>query len=154
MPFMDGELKISRDIEIFFKNYNDLAPEAIENGLNRIAKDAPKEAQKSITSKGLIRTGKLRKSISGEVKDNNVIVGAKPFYAAILEDGARAHKIKKKKGFLNIPGVGYRKSVNHPGVKSTKFLSGTIDDMSKNGEIETIFSAGVAEAMKGAGLNG
>lgn len=45
------------------------------------------------------------------------------FYAKFLEDGAKAHRIKSKKGSRLRINDGFRSEVSHPGTRGTKFLS-------------------------------
>lgn len=63
-------------------------------------------------------TGRLRNSFTSKVSARKVTVGTNVKYAAIHHFGGktRAHVIRPKKGkALNIPGIGLRASVNHPG---------------------------------------
>lgn len=66
----------------------------------------------------LVDTGRLRRSITTRVSDRHASVGTNVVYAAIHQFGGRIgpHVIKPKRArALNIPGIGYRASVNHPG---------------------------------------
>lgn len=154
---MQAKLKISADIESFLKRHKKIAPEAIEKGMHYISIEAPKNVQKKITSMGLTKSGDLKRGISGEVvKREKAVIGAKAFYAPILQAGAKPHKIKfDRKKALNWSGSAHPiNEVSHPGFRKKRFLSGTIDDMSDSGALETLFSRGIREAMERFGLNG
>lgn len=63
-------------------------------------------------------TGRLRNSFSHRPEAHQVTIGTNVRYAAILHFGGRtpARRIVARNGkALNIPGIGLRKSVNHPG---------------------------------------
>jgi len=63
-------------------------------------------------------TGRLRNSFTHRAEPHQVTVGTNVIYAAILHFGGKTgpRKITAQKGkALNIPGIGFRRSVNHPG---------------------------------------
>ena len=82
---------------------------------------APWAKKKDGTDARLRDTGTLAKSPRvTECNSKGVTVGSDRKYAAIHQLGGRtpAHVIRPKKGkALKIPGIGFRKSVNHPGSK-------------------------------------
>lgn len=70
------------------------------------------------------RDGRLRPK-----SEKIVLVAAAAWYANLLEDsGAKPHVIPKKKGkMLNIPGIGVRRSVKHPGMARKPFLADAME---------------------------
>lgn len=63
-------------------------------------------------------TGRLRNSFTHRASANQVVIGTNVRYAAMLHFGGKtaARVIRAKNGkALNIPGIGFRRSVNHPG---------------------------------------
>lgn len=82
-------------------------------------------------------TGRLANSIGTSIREtpNKVrgLVGTRVKYARIIHDGARAHKIRPRRpgGMLKFywPRVGkvvFLRSVNHPGVGATPFLTSSL----------------------------
>jgi len=73
------------------------------------------------------RYGRLRPK-----SEKIVLVAAAAWYSNLLEDsGAVAHVIPRKRRngqkVLYIPGIGYRTSANHPGMKRKPFLSEALE---------------------------
>ncbi len=66
----------------------------------------------------LIKTGRLRDSSTYNVTSTDVEIGTNVEYAGVHQDGAqtRPHTIAARRArALAIPGIGYRRKVNHPG---------------------------------------
>lgn len=66
----------------------------------------------------LIKTARLRDSNTYNVSSTDVEVGTNVEYAGVHQDGAqtRPHTIAARRArALAIPGIGYRRKVNHPG---------------------------------------
>ena len=66
----------------------------------------------------LIKTARLRDSNTYNVTSTDVEVGTNVEYAGVHQDGAqtRPHTIAARRArALAIPGIGYRRKVNHPG---------------------------------------
>jgi hypothetical protein len=150
MSDIRAKIRISPDLKNLIDHNEEIAPKAIKEGLKLITRKAPKEVRKKIKSLGLVQKGNLVKSIRGRTNKDKSVIGSQYFVGHILEGGAKPHLIKAKKGkSLFIPGAsGPIKQVHHPGVKPYKYLEGTINDMENSGEIETLFSQGVRQAIE------
>lgn len=143
------DVNISPSLQSLINNNQDIAPEAIREGLRKITRQAPKNVRRKVKSLGLVDTGRLTKSITGRTNKKKSAIGSTHFVGHILENGAKPHKIKAKPGkSLFIPGAkGPIKSVNHPGVRAYRYLDGTLDEMQSSGEISSLFAQGVEEAI-------
>jgi hypothetical protein len=151
MSEINARVHISPDLKNLIESNEEIAPKSIKEGMKRITRQAPKQVRKKIRTLGLVKSGQLVKSIRGRTRKDSSVIGSQYFVGHILEGGAKPHRIKAKRGKmlwwpgLKPPGV---KRVNHPGVKPYKFLEGTIEDMENSGEIESLFSQGVHQAIE------
>lgn len=67
--------------------------------------------------------GRLRNSFTYDASADKVIIGTNVEYAPHLQFGTRPRIIRPNKAkALNIPGIGFRKKVNHPGMPARPFL--------------------------------
>lgn len=146
---------MSPDLKNLIDNNAAIAPKSVKEGMKCITRQAPKKVRGKIRSLGLVKTGQLVKTIRGRTKKDSSIIGSQYFVGHILEGGAKPHVIKpRKKGknkYLRIPVNGkslFIKQVRHPGNKAYKFLEGTIQEMESAGEIESLFSQGVRQAIE------
>jgi hypothetical protein len=153
MANISAEVKVSIQTQVFLQNLKDVPKEVIREGFEEVAPETEKRVKGSITTNGFVKSRELLKSVNSNVQENSLAVGAIPFYAAILERGARPHKIKaKQKRLLSWTGIQHPiKEVNHPGFRGKKFLEKPINEMVKQGEIESIFSKVIQRALKKAG---
>lgn len=146
------DLQISPDLQNLINQNQEIAPEATKLGLRRITKEGSRQTKDKIKSLGLVKSGALMKSVRGSTTKSKSIIGTKMWYANFLEGGTKPHKIKAKKGkYLRIPVNGrslFIKSVNHPGNKEYDFFEGTFDKMQASGEVKSLFSQGVQEAIQ------
>jgi hypothetical protein len=156
MAEINAKINISPDLKNLIENNKEIAPRSVKEGMKKITRQAPKQVRKKIRTLGLVKTGHLVKTIRGKTKKDKSIIGSQHFVGHILEGGAKPHKIKAKRGkMLWWPGIKRPvKRVNHPGVKAYKFLESTIDDMENSGEIESLFSEGVRQAIEELSSNG
>ena len=68
-------------------------------------------------------TGRLRNSITSLVSGKVVEIGTNVMYAPFHQFGTHGYIIRPRtKKALNIPGIGLRKFVNHPGLPARPFL--------------------------------
>lgn len=142
------DINISPDLQNLIDHNSEIAPESIKLGLRRITRQGSKNAKQKVSSLGLVRSGAYRKSITGRTNNSKSFIGTSLWYAHFLEEGTDPHKIKAKKGkslFINGRNV---KSVQHPGIKAFKTIESTVDDMQSSGEIDSLFSQGVREAIE------
>jgi phage gpG-like protein len=148
------DLQISQDLQNLINHNQQIAPQATKLGLRKITKEGSKQTKVTIKSLGLVKSGELVKSVRGSTTNKKSSIGTKLFYAPFLEDGTKAHVIKpRKKGKhkflwwkgLKPPGV---KRVNHPGNKAYNFFEKTFDKMQSSGEVKSLFSQGVEEAIQ------
>jgi phage gpG-like protein len=154
---MEYEIEISNDLERLLKRHRSMARKAIRQGLSRVALAGEAEVKKYITQIGLVDTGRLRSSINGQVRGDAAYIGTNVEYAAIHEFGGKTkpHTIRAKKAkalrFTMGGQVFFRKSVNHPGskIKEKAFLRTPINEMVKDGRVESIFARAVREAIEG-----
>lgn len=154
---IDGNVKLSPSLENLFKNHDRLAPEAMDNGMQRLAREGTRRVKESIATQGLVRSGNLLKSVDYNIKASRglqkAVIGTKVWYAHILEDGSNPKpftaKPRKQKA-LYWPGALHpMKKVSSPGgsVKAYRFFGGTLEEMERAGTIEQLFSDGVEEAI-------
>lgn len=85
-------------------------------------------------------TGRLRSSFTHRPESHQVTIGTNVRYAAILHFGGRtpARRIVARNGkALNIPGIGLRRAVNHPGsnIPARPFLMLQEQDVATIGKI-------------------
>lgn len=87
-------------------------------------------------------TGRLANSIGGSIQEapNSVrgTVGTRVKYSMAIHEGARPHKIRPRREggtlkfyWARVGAVVYFKSVNHPGVGSTPFLTSSLADAAR-----------------------
>jgi HK97 gp10 family phage protein len=69
--------------------------------------------------------GRLKGSITHEVKDDHVIIGTNVEYAPHVEYGTRPHTIN---GPVKIKNVGWRYIGTHPGTRAQPFLRPALDE--------------------------
>lgn len=98
----------------------------VRRGVSKMAQVVRKEMRKNAPK----RSGKLHKELRYKVQRDRrggftAKVGAfnDAFYAKFLEDGAKPHRIPKKKGGIVVINGKVNANVEHPGVRGTKFLS-------------------------------
>ncbi|MCM3663452.1 hypothetical protein M3204_03495 [Mesobacillus subterraneus] len=149
---INARVEISHELKRLIDHNNEIAPKAIKSGMKLITRNVPKQVRKKVRSLGLIKTGRLVKSIRGKTGKDKSVIGSQHFVGHILEGGAKSHVIKAKKGkYLRIP-IGGRslfvRQVRHPGHKAYKFLEGTVEQMQSSGEIQSLFSQGVQQAIE------
>jgi hypothetical protein len=149
---INARVEISPELQRLIDHNSEIAPKAIKSGMKLITRQAPKQVRKKVRSLGLIKTGRLVKSIRGKTGKDKSVIGSQHFVGHILEGGAKSHVIKAKKGkYLRIP-IGGRslfvRQVRHPGHKAYKFLEDSIDEMQSSGEIQSLFSQGVQQAIE------
>lgn len=149
MDNMRVDLQISPELQRLLSHNADLAPQATKLGLRRITKEGSKRIKQKIKDLGLYKTGALAKSVKGVTNKNKSFIGTKLWYAAFLEDGTKPHTIypRKRKGGLLIGGR-WVKSAHHPGVKSYEFFETTWDQMESSGDVQSLFSLGVQQAIE------
>lgn len=163
MPLtINSSLQISPDLERLLKNSEKIAPEAIKRGMGYIALEGPKKVKQRIVELGLVKSGKLSKSITVDNLEflQKIIIGSAHPIAHIMEGGAKPHEIrwglhkgrKRPKTFrkaLMWSGAEHPvKVVKHPGVRAYRFLEGTIENMERSSELESLFARGVREAIE------
>ena len=73
-------------------------------------------------------TGNLKGSINREVSPTEAVVGTNVDYAEWVEYKTRPHIIP---GPAKIPGVGWRRNINHPGTAEQPFMRPAIDQNRK-----------------------
>jgi phage gpG-like protein len=149
---INARVQISPELQNLIDHNSEIAPKAIKSGMKLITRRAPKKVRKKVRSLGLIKTGRLVKSIRGKTGKDKSVIGSQHFVGHILEGGAKSHVIKAKKGkYLRIP-IGGRslfvRQVRHPGHKAYKFLEDSIGEMQSSGEIQSLFSQGVNQAIE------
>lgn len=142
------DLQISPDLQNLINQNQAIAPEATKLGLRRITKEGSKQTKDKIKSLGLVKSGALMKSVRGTTTKSKSVIGTKMWYANFLEGGTKPHKIKAKKGKGLFFMGRFVKSVNHPGNKAYDFFEGTFDKMQSSGEVQSLFSQGVQEAIE------
>lgn len=154
-----GKIKISPQTERLLNNSKRYSEDAIERGMEIITDQSVKQTKDKITELGLVGSGKLRKSVNGQLKNKSKsIVGASQWYAHLIEDGTKSHTIPKKvhkrrKKAIFWPGASHPvRVVEHPGTKAYRFLGGTIEEMEQKGELESFFARGVNEIMQKIGV--
>jgi hypothetical protein len=157
---VESRLEISPDLEKLLDSHRKIAPDAIKAGIHYVTLETPDKVKQRITQLGLVRHGKLAKSVVGtEVLQKSIIGSAHPV-AHILEGGAKPHEIvpkcrknpeKYKTKALHWGSSGPLSKVKHPGVKAYRYLEGTIKNMESSGELESLFSRGVREAIQKLG---
>lgn len=149
---INARVEISPELQRLIDQNQELAPKVIKSGMKLITKQAPKKVRAKIRSLGLVKTGHLVKTIRGKTGKEKSIIGSQHFKGHIIEGGAKPHIIKPKRGNgtgLWIPGFPRPiKRIQHPGIKGYKFLEKTIDDMQNSGEIQSLFSLGVQQAIE------
>lgn len=84
-------------------------------------------------------SARLRRSITYQAAGTGVVVGTNVIYARILQEGGRTrpHTITARRAkALKIPGIGFRKSVRHPGsnVPARPYLMTQDEDLQVVGE--------------------
>lgn len=142
------DLDISPELQRLLSHNADIAPQATKLGLRRITKETSARIKQKIKDLGLYETGKLAKSVRGSTTKSKSYIGTKLFYAHILEEGAKPHKIKaKKRRGLLIFGR-WVKSVQHPGIRAYHFFEDTWDQMESSGQVQSLFSLGVQQAIE------
>lgn len=149
------DIGISPSLQALIDHNSDIGPESIKLGLRKITRQGSKNAKAKVQTLGLVKTGALRKSITGRTSKSKSYIGTTMWYAHISEWGAKPHIIKvnkkRKGGYLRIPMDGrslFTKQVNHPGIKGYQVIEGTVDEMQSRGEVESLFSKGVREAIE------
>jgi hypothetical protein len=145
----DFDMKISPNLQRLMDQNHKIAPDAIDHGLKQVADAAEGRVKQKVKDLGLVRRGKLYKSIHGEVRKKKAIIGTDHYVGHILENGAKPHTIKAKKAkSLYIPGASHPiKVVRHPGVRAYSYLKGPVRKMENSGEIESIFARAVKSAI-------
>jgi phage gpG-like protein len=145
---VEMDVKISREAQNLIDQAGDLAPKAIKMGLDAVVTEAEGEVKKTITDIKLVDTGRLRSSIMGEISSDGKkgILGSDVKYAKIHEYGGDI-KPKRAKALAFTIGDKFilTKKVT---IKEKKFLRGTIDHMQSSGDVESLFSAGVRQAIE------
>lgn len=123
MSSIKGFEKISKRLKNMEKKAGN---KVVRRGVSKMAQVVRKEMRRNAPRK----TGKLNKELRYKVKRDKrggftAQVGAfnDAYYARFLEGGAKPHRItpKNKKG-VSVGGKVYR-SIQHPGVRATRFLS-------------------------------
>lgn len=144
------KLEVSQSLKNLINNNEDIAPKAIKAGMKRITREAPKQVRKRIRTLGLVKTRNYVKSIRGKAGKDKAIIGSRYFVGHILEGGAKPHIIKGRKGGkLWWPGLKRPvRKVRHPGTKAYKPIESTIEQMDSAGQIESLFSQGVRQAIE------
>lgn len=145
------DLNVSPDLKRLMEHNPEIAPKATMMGLRAITKEGSKQVKAEIKREGLVLTGKLWKSVKGVTNKNKSFIGTKSRIANILENGATAHLIEPKHAeFLRFKKGGKivkAKKVNHPGVKKYEWMEITWERMESSGQVETLFSMGVWNAI-------
>lgn len=142
------DINISPDLQNLMDNHAEIAPQSIKLGLRKITRQGSKNAKQKVRSLGLVRSGTYVKSITGRTNNKKSFIGTPLWYAHFLEGGTKPHLIKAKPGkFLSIYGRLVKK-VNHPGIKASKPIESTVEDMQRSGEIDSLFAQGVQEAIE------
>jgi phage gpG-like protein len=144
------DIEISPSLQNLIDQGSELAPLATKRGLRAVTREGSKQVKNKIRSLGLVKSGELVKSVRGVTTNTKSFIGTKLWYAHFLEDGAKPHTIKAKKGkLLWWPGVRRPvKKVNHPGVKEYKFAESTFNYMQSSGQVNSLFAMGVAQAVE------
>jgi phage virion morphogenesis protein len=76
--------------------------------------------------------GRLRNSFTCDATADKVTIGTNVEYAPHLQFGTKPRIIRPNKAkALNIPGIGFRKKVNHPGMPARPFLLVQDNDVKK-----------------------
>jgi len=77
-------------------------------------------------------TGRLRNSFTVDADNKSVTVGTNVEYAPHLQFGTKPRIIRPTRAkALNIPGIGFRKKVKHPGLPARPFLMVQEADIAK-----------------------
>jgi phage gpG-like protein len=144
------DIEISPDLQNLINRNQEIAPEAIKLGLRKITRQGSKNTKQKIQTLGLVRSGTLRKSITGRTNKSKSFIGTKLWYAPFIHDGTKPHVIRARRAkSLFFPGARKPiKAVQHPGIKGYKFLEKTVDEMQNSGEINSLFAQGVQEAIE------
>jgi phage gpG-like protein len=143
------DLDISPDLENLIRHNTEIGPNAMKLGLRAITKEGSKQIKAKIKSLGLVDSGALAKSVRGVTTKNKSFIGTKMFYAPFLEDGTKPHEIKPKKakGGLFFR-QNWHKSAFNPGEHAYKFFESTWNSMESSGQVQSLFSAGVQQAIE------
>lgn len=149
-------VEISPELKRLIESNSEIAPKSVKEGMKKITREAPKKVRVKIRSLGLVKKGNLVKTIRGKTLKDKSIIGSQYFVGHILEGGAKPHVIKAKRGkMLWWPGLKRPvKRVRHPGVKAYKFLESTINEMQNSGQVQSLFSQGVQQAIEEIQNNG
>lgn len=148
MDNMRVDLNISPELQRLLSHNAEIAPQATKLGLRRITKEGSKRVKQKIKDLGLYETGKLAKSVRGSTTKSKSYIGTKLWYAPFLDGGSKPHKIKAKKGKGLFIFGRFVKSVQHPGIRAYEFFEGTFDDMQSSGDVQSLFSLGVQQAIE------
>lgn len=146
------DLKISPDLKRLMERNPEIAPKATMLGLRAVTKEGSKQVKAKIKSLGLVGSGRLWKSVKGVTNKNKSFIGTKSRIANILENGAKPHIIRPKRGKeLRISSRGnsfYARSVHHPGVKRYDWMESTWSEMESSGQVQSLFAQGVQQAIE------
>jgi phage gpG-like protein len=152
------DIGLSPVVENMIRNHRHLVPDAIEKGMEFVGREGAKRVRESIITKSLVQSGKLRDSISYDVKPHRgslkTVIGSNVFYAHMLEGGSSPSSFSVKPRTakaLYWPGAAYPVKIvkNNPGgrVRAYRFLGETIEEMEQVGTISDLFSKGLQEAI-------
>lgn len=144
------DLNISPDLKNLMNRNNEIAPEATKLGLRAVTKEMSKQTKAKVRSLGLVNSGQLAKSIRGSTTKTKSFVGTKLWYAHFLEGGTEPHVIKPRRTKM-LWWSGVRKPIKrvfHPGIRGYRFAEGTYEKMQNSGEIESLFSQGLRQAIE------
>ncbi|MFC4768739.1 hypothetical protein [Effusibacillus consociatus] len=164
---IDLEIRPDAGTLRLLRQHKELAPRAIKMGLDAVVTEAVGEVKKTITDIELIDKGRLRASIMGEISPDGKkgIIGSDVKYAAIHEYGGvikpkRAKMLafqvqsgsqivgksgKRLKNPKKISKWVFAKKVT---IKEKRYMRGTIERMQSSGKIESLFAAGVRQAIE------
>lgn len=146
------DIEISNSLKSWMKHNPEFAPQVMKLGLRAVTKEGSKQVKAQIRSDGLVMTGKYMKSVRGSTTKTKSIIGSKSRIANILENGARPHTIWPKKGKLLEFRQGGRlitaRRIKHPGLKAYNPFDEVWKRMQGSGQVQSLFSQGIQQAME------
>lgn len=157
MDNLKVDVQMSRDLKRLLEHNAEIAPKAIMKGLRNITKEGSKQVKAQIKADGLVKSGRYVKSVVGVTNKNKSFIGTKSRIANILESGAKAHsEAPKKKKAMKIGGDVYffTKKVNHPSLRAYDPFKTAWDRMEGSGQVQSLFSRGVWDAINEVNYGG
>lgn len=146
------DVDISPSVQRWMKNNAQLAPRAMQLGLRAVTKEGSKQVKAQIKNDGLVKTGKYVKSVRGSTTKTKSVIGTRSRIANILENGAKPHEIKPRKGKeLRISSKGksyYAKTVHHPGLRPYNPFDVVWHRMQDSGQVQSLFDQGIQDAIR------